>query len=448
MRTTNRRRRPMRGPAVRLVRHTVRKPGRQPATYWELRWPDSRGKTRCESVGRADQVTLREAGDRRREKQTALDTRHAPRDPTQMTVEEFLELDRAAITTRVKRSTVDDHRTKSRRLLAAIDPTMRLNRVGWRQVSALMSWLDREHKLGGRQRPRCSRATIAGTVATLKAAWNRAIRRDLVGANPFAGEKLPKVQPKQKRIFSLEELEAMVEVAPMWWVGLLRLGITTGLRLGEMLALTWEDVDEDRGQVVVSAKRASAHRLEWSAKSHHERRVPLCPETIEALGPLRLRGGGSPYVFIDRQRLEVLLRHQEQGRLPQTAQWVNNLPRDFRALQVGTPDNNVNGEASDADAPSSGYEPKDLGTVQPPASAREALARRRGVEPERLEWRVGTLHDLRKSYGTHMARAGVPTHELRRLMGHASITTTADFYLDASEDLRAKVRAVFGRAAG
>ncbi len=59
--------------------------------------------------------------------------------------------------------------------------------------------------------------------------------------------------------------------------------------------------------------------------------------------------------------------------------------------------------------------------------------------------RQGTIHDLRKSFGTHMANH-VPLHELRRLMGHASITTTADYYLDVGDDVAAKVRAAFGNS--
>ena len=41
----------------------------------------------------------------------------------------------------------------------------------------------------------------------------------------------------------------------------------------------------------------------------------------------------------------------------------------------------------------------------------------------------------------------VSMNDLRRLMGHASITTTADFYLGVSDDLAAKVNAAFSRSA-
>ena len=254
--------------------------------------------------------------------------------------------------------------------------------------------------MGEAMRPPCRPATINKTIVTLKAAWNRAVRRGLVAVNPFSIDRLPRVQPKQKRIFSSTEIDAMVDAAPnAWWRAFIRLAFTTGLRLGEILSLTWEDVQG--AEVVVSAKRAGRDRLEWEAKSHHERRVPLCPEAAERLEPLRLSGGGSPYLFIGRDRLEVLLAMQQQGKLPQPAHWLNNLRREYRAIQ-----------------------------------ARAAAGQ---------QWREGTIHDLRKSFGTHMVQH-VPMHELRRLMGHSSITTTADYYLGVSDDLAAKVVAAFSRA--
>ena len=73
------------------------------------------------------------------------------------------------------------------------------------------------------------------------------------------------------------------------------------------------------------------------------------------------------------------------------------------------------------------------------------LARRQGVKLDDVSWPVGTMHDLRKSYGTHMARR-VTMPELQKLMGHASITTTAEFYIDVSADMSEQVRAVFASA--
>lgn len=42
-----------------------------------------------------------------------------------------------------------------------------------------------------------------------------------------------------------------------------------------------------------------------------------------------------------------------------------------------------------------------------------------------------SLHDLRRSFGTHLARSGTAPHVLQAIMGHESIKTTNDHYLSA-----------------
>ena len=140
--------------------------------------------------------------------------------------------------------------------------------------------------------------------------------------------------------------------------------------------------------------------------------MPLDADAGRALLRLKVRSG-SPYVFIDRSRLDNLLTKQTAGQMPQPAHWINNLPRDFTVLQ---------------------------------GQARALLAKRRKIAVEKVEWERGTIHHLRVTFGTHMAQH-VSMNDLRRLMGHASITTTADFYVRVSEDLAARVAAAFRRTA-
>lgn len=54
----------------------------------------------------------------------------------------------------------------------------------------------------------------------------------------------------------------------------------------------------------------------------------------------------------------------------------------------------------------------------------------RAAERARVDAR---LHDLRHTFGCHLAEAGVPIHTIKELMGHASITTT-QIYLHYSHD--------------
>ena len=62
--------------------------------------------------------------------------------------------------------------------------------------------------------------------------------------------------------------------------------------------------------------------------------------------------------------------------------------------------------------------------------ARKRLAEEREVEVKEVPWPVGSLHDLRRTYGTHMARV-VSIHVLKEYMGHSKIDTTQEFYLAA-----------------
>ena len=47
-----------------------------------------------------------------------------------------------------------------------------------------------------------------------------------------------------------------------------------------------------------------------------------------------------------------------------------------------------------------------------------------------------TVHCLRKAYGTNLANVSTPVQTLKKLMGHANIQTTMEYYLyngDANE---------------
>jgi len=390
----------MKAPSVVLLRRSVKNKGRRPVAYWALRWPGSDGKARRQNIGRVDQMTEREAGRIRRQKLVDLEVGAAVRDPARMTLGVFLNLDRDAIAPRVRPATLDTHRTDSKRVIEILGEDGQLDRVGWMQVAQVEKALT----------ARCAKATVKRVRVSMRAAWNRAIKRGLVASNPWSAEKLPKIQRRRERVFTAEEVEAMCTAGSTWWAAFVRLGYTTGLRLGELLSLTWDDVTAT--EVAVTAKRAGGDRLEWESKSHAERRVPLDADAGRALLRLKVRSG-SPYVFIDRSRLDKLLTKQTAGQLPQPAHWINNLPRDFTVLQC---------------------------------QARALLAKRRKIAVEKVEWERGTIHHLRVTFGTHMAQH-VSMNDLRRLMGHASITTTADFYVGVSEDLAARVAAAFRRTA-
>jgi integrase len=66
-----------------------------------------------------------------------------------------------------------------------------------------------------------------------------------------------------------------------------------------------------------------------------------------------------------------------------------------------------------------------------------------GVRVPSMPW-----HALRHSYGTALARAGVPVEVIRKAMGHASIATTLRYFHTDDDDLIAAARSTFGPTLG
>ena len=62
------------------------------------------------------------------------------------------------------------------------------------------------------------------------------------------------------------------------------LAITTGMRLGEVLGLRWQDVDFDNHTVTINQTLGHDNKIKQSAKSNSSKRtLPIPIETINAL---------------------------------------------------------------------------------------------------------------------------------------------------------------------
>lgn len=98
--------------------------------------------------------------------------------------------------------------------------------------------------------------------------------------------KAPKPEP---RFLDFDEAARLIEGAATEWRALITVAVRTGLRLGELRALRWVDVDLSRSRLVV--RRAAARSVIGTPKSGKAREVDLCDEAREALRANRhLRG--------------------------------------------------------------------------------------------------------------------------------------------------------------
>ncbi|MCZ6494524.1 MAG: tyrosine-type recombinase/integrase, partial [Planctomycetota bacterium] len=359
-----------------------------------------------ETIKDSAKMFKRDAESIRRAKQSKLDCRMVkPDKPKRITLADLAAHDREMIADRRYKTLLGyDHAVGH--AIKVLGSKARADRISRGDVA----------KLKAKMRERDYRpATIDKTVRTLRAMWNRAKAEGFLADNPFAGNGV-RWDPRDSRIFTAEEIDAMVDVASDdWWRLFIRVLATTGLRLNEALHLRWCDVDLDTASVKVCRHDAETFTVDgetypllpWSAKAKASyRTIPLPDQTAAGLGRYKAKADGSAYVFVDLGRLGAIDARLRAGTLRDDYLIVNTVWRRFKAIQ---------------------------------SQAQALLAQRRGVAPKDVEWRLGCIHDLRDTFLTGIK--GLPIDVLQRIAGHADIATTIKFYTTATERDDADVRA-------
>jgi integrase len=130
--------------------------------------------------------------------------------------------------------------------------------------------------------------TIRATLTPLSRLMSHAVRRGMAAANPVAklerGER-PSAARREMRILEKDEIDRLLRATPERYQPLIATAIFTGLRLGELLGLTWVDVDFERSVVRVRKQLAKDGSRVDPKTPQALRAVVLMP----ALGRLLLR---------------------------------------------------------------------------------------------------------------------------------------------------------------
>lgn len=214
-----------------------------------------------------------------------------------------------------------------------------------------------------------SNRTVRYVHTMLSAALTDAVSKGLLARNPAINATPPSAKSAkapEMAWWSPSELRAFLEfTADHDLAVLFRVAGATGMRRGELVGLTWRDVDLDAARITVRRQLTSTDYVvrEDEPKSDRGRRVvTLDPGTVEALRRLPERRG---LVFADGDGRQL---HPE------------SVARIFKRL-----------------------------------------AKRSGLPQIRF-------HDLRHSHVAHLIEAGVDPLTISRRLGHASVAFTLDRY--------------------
>lgn len=146
-----------------------------------------------------------------------------------------------------------------------------------------------------------SQGTVRHEINLISAAFNTAIGEWGIGAtNPVALIKKPGAGTARTRRITAEEVEAIIRhSASNELPYLLRLGVATGMRRGEMVGLRWDDIDLQRRILVLHTSKTGEGRI-----------VPLSSVAVSVLRgmPRRLDGqvfGSKPNAFSKAMRRAI-----------------------------------------------------------------------------------------------------------------------------------------------
>src|SRR5260370_17592005 len=103
-------------------------------------------------------------------------------------------------------------------------------------------------------------------------------------------EHAPEIKPLKVgkhgfEFLDFEEVDRFLAAAPAEWKPLLIIALNTGLRVGELLALKWENCDLFAGKLIV--RRSLWNGIEGSPKGGRAREGPLNHVALSALKSLR-----------------------------------------------------------------------------------------------------------------------------------------------------------------
>ena len=194
---------------------------------------------------------------------------------------EFLELH---VRVHNKASTVANHEIILNKYLVPALGDLRLDQIGEQQVAKFRA----AQKAAG-----LKNATVNNHLIVLRSLLGRAFDWNQISVVPKI-KKLPKHLPPI-RFLSFEEAERLntaAKTVPEWYAPIV-VALNTGMRLGELIALKWDDIDLTAGMLTVQ-------RSDWQGslntpKSGKIRNVPLNAKAQTVLKAERhLRG---PWVF-------------------------------------------------------------------------------------------------------------------------------------------------------
>lgn len=235
-----------------------------------------------------------------------------------------------------------------------------------------------------------SQSTLKKIVMTISQGYEKAISLNMLYQNPCRDIVIPSKDKRKAVAFTKNEQEEFVNQCSdnNTYNNLFVFALNTGLRMGELLALTWDDYNENEKTVAVNKNLSVVNDytnpqdikqkiiIDTTKTENSTRIVPLSSKAEEILNRQKTITGSFPFVFISSSGTPLEKRNIYKA-----------LKKRLNYAQVKSPI---------------------------------------------------TFHSLRHSFATRLLEKGADIKTLSELLGHKSIQITLDIYSHVGIDLKKK----------
>jgi integrase len=113
-------------------------------------------------------------------------------------------------------------------------------------------------------------STVNTELKCIKRFFNRAVELGFLRDSPARRVELLKTPKKQPRFFDEAEMRLILDDCDVEWVRDIHLGLLlTGMRIGELVNIEWDDIDLVARKLIVKGKTF------WKPKGYEERSIAL-----------------------------------------------------------------------------------------------------------------------------------------------------------------------------
>ena len=261
-----------------------------------------------------------------------------------------------------------------------INPVLGDKKISFIQTKDVM-------KLYSQLKDRLSNSTVKKVHAVLHKALKKAVEKNMIPHNPTDGIKLPKPNTAEMKVLNDEELKIFIKEVEKdsYWKDFFLTELATGLRLGEICGLKWEDYDDGKLSVKRTALYEKGKILIGEPKTEQGKRQIMLPYTAQN-------------ILENRERI---------------SEWI------FPYYE----------KTSEPMHPSCAY--RKLKEILKKANLPDIR-----------------FHDLRHTFATHALANGVDIKTLSEILGHAKTSFTLDTYTHITDDMKKRASELVGNIMG